>query len=410
MYTNDMHGFSIMAKPAGPLCNIDCSYCYYLEKTEMYPEVASLRMSRETLEVFTRKYIYEQPGKEVTFAWQGGEPTLMGLGFYRHALQLQQKYGSGKQISNSLQTNGILLNDEWCRFFKENNFLIGLSIDGPEELHDAYRKNRGGEGTFSKVIKGLELLRKHEVEFNTLTVVNNLNSRKPLEVYTFLKNIGSHYMQFIPVVERRASEAANAFHDLVPPEYEGSTSLTPWSVSALHFGNFLTEVFKEWIKKDVGTYFVQTFDAMLANELDLPPGICSFSERCGDALIMEHNGDLYSCDHYVYDKHKTGNIQDGLLKTAVLSAKQQQFGKNKHRDLPTSCRTCDVYRYCRGECPKNRFIHTAAGEPHLNYLCEGYQSFFRKVKPYVAYMANELRHRRPPSNVMSWARKNNTLS
>lgn len=404
-----MPGFSIMAKPTGPLCNIDCSYCYYLEKQKLYPDNSSLTMNLDTLEVFVRKYIQEQPGPEVTFVWQGGEPTLMGLSYYRHALRLQQKYGSGKQIFNSLQTNGILLNEEWCRFFRENNFLIGISIDGPEELHDAYRRNCGGKGTFARVMRAIELLKKHGVEFNTLSVVNNINSEHPEEVYSFLKRIGSRYMQFIPVVERLSSEPDKGILNLVPPEYDGSAGLAPWSVPRLQFGEFLTAIFRAWVRKDVGRYYVQPFDAALANELDLPPGVCSFAESCGDALVMEHNGDLYSCDHYVYPEYKVGNIRNTSLKRVILSEEQQLFGQKKQVDLPSSCRSCDVYRYCRGECPKHRFLTTVAGEPHLNYLCEGYQVFFRYAKPYLEYMANELRHQRAPANVMNWTSKNNTL-
>lgn len=409
MYNSIMPGFSIMAKPTGPLCNINCSYCYYLEKEKMYAETADFKMKEETLEIFTRKYIHEQPGPEVTFVWQGGEPTLMGLDYYKTALDLQRKYGSGKRITNSFQTNGILLNDEWCTFFKTNNFLIGISIDGPESIHDVYRLNRGGQGTFSKVMRGIDLLKKHRIEFNTLTVINNINSAYPKEVYSFLKKIGSKYMQFIPIAERIASGVHNKDLALVLPEYSTSTTLAPWSVSALQYGKFLKTIFQEWVKKDIGTYFVQTFDSALANEVGVNPGLCSFAESCGDALVMEHNGDLYACDHYVYPEYKVGNIKEGLLKKIILSDKQQQFGRNKHEALPASCKNCDVYTYCRGECPKHRFLKDAQGEPHLNYFCEGYKLFFRYAKPYIRYMANELRNQRPAANAMLLFGKNNTF-
>jgi len=409
MYNNSMPGFSIMAKPTGPLCNINCSYCYYLEKEKIYSESSDFKMNEETLEIFTRKYIHEQPGPEVTFVWQGGEPTLMGVDYYKHALELQRKYGSGKRIFNSLQTNGILLNDEWCSFFKKNNFLIGISIDGPEKIHDIYRLNRGGQGTFSKVMRGIELLKRHQVEFNTLTVVNNINSEHPKEIYAFLKQIGSKYMQFIPIVERIASGLNEKDLSLVLPEYSRSTTMAPWSVSSLQYGKFLKAIFQEWVKKDVGTYFVQTFDSALANELGMPPGLCTFAENCGDALAMEHNGDLYACDHYVYPEYKMGNIKEGSLKKIILSDKQQQFGGNKHEALPRSCKRCDVYTYCRGECPKHRFLTSTQGEPELDYLCEGYKLFFRHAKPYIKYMANELKNQRPPANVMRLSGKNNTF-
>ncbi len=397
---NPITGFSLLAKPTGPFCNLDCTYCYYLEKEKMYPDTPSFMMTDETLEVFTRKYIHEQPGREVTFAWQGGEPTTAGLDFYKKALAFQKKYGSGKIIHNSFQTNGILLNDEWCEFFSANNFLIGISIDGPEHLHNVYRLNRGGKGTFSKVMKAIELLKKYKVEFNTLTVVNNLNAEKPLEVYRFLKQIGSKYMQFIPITERIACNANDTELSLILPEYGEQAEVSSWSVPAKAYGNFLTVIFNEWVRKDVGRYFVQIFDATLANEVGVQAGVCLFNKTCADALAIEHNGDLFSCDHYVFPEYKIGNIHTTNLKRALLDPKHQQFGEKKFDSLPRQCKTCDVYLYCRGECPKNRFLTTRSGEEGLNYLCEGYRQFFRHVKPYIHFMANELAHQRPPANVM----------
>lgn len=402
MNRTQLSGFNLLAKPTGPVCNLDCAYCYYLEKEKMYPGTSNFRMSEETLEVFTRKYIHEQPGPEVTFVWQGGEPALLGLDYYKTALRFQKKYGSGKQIHNSFQTNGVLLNDEWCQFFRENNFLIGISIDGPEKLHDAYRLNKGGKGTFSKVVRGIELLKKHKVDFNTLTVVNDINSEKPLEVYHFLKQIGSGFIQFIPIIEYISADHSPEKLSLVLPEHKTKkeAELAPWSVRPLKFGKFLSAIFDEWVKKDVGRYFVQIFDATLANEAGVPAGICVFNERCGDALAIEHNGDIYSCDHFVYPEYKLGNINTSTLKKMLLLPEQQKFGDDKYDTLPLQCKQCDVYKYCRGECPKNRFLTTQSGEQGLNYLCEGYKLFFRHVKPYMRFMANELAHQRSPANVM----------
>lgn len=387
-----------MTKPTGPACNLDCAYCYYREKEKMYAGCRDFAMKEETLEIFIQKYIQEQPGREVSFVWQGGEPTLLGLSYFRKVLQLQQKYGRGRLISNVLQTNGTLLNEDWCRFFKDNRFLIGISIDGPEELHDQYRINRGGKGTFRKVIRSIELLRKHSVEFNTLTVVNDVNVERPMEVYHFLKKIGSHYMQFIPVMERIAAGSAAGALSLVSPGYTGETELAPWSVPAAKFGMFLVAIFNEWVKKDVGMYYVQIFDAALANEVGVPAGVCVFNERCGNSLVMEHNGDLFSCDHFVYPEYRLGNIHHDKLHPLLQSPRQQQFGNDKFERLPRPCKSCDVYTYCRGECPKNRTL-----ENGLNYFCEGYKLFFRHIRPYIKFMANELAHRRPPANIMRYA-------
>lgn len=400
MNTRLLSGFNLLAKPTGAVCNLDCAYCYYLEKEKMYPGASSFRMSDETLETFTRKYIHEQPGAEVTFVWQGGEPTLLGLDFFKNALLFQKKYGSGKIIHNSFQTNGVLLNDEWCKFFKDYNFLVGISIDGPEKLHDVYRINKGSQGTFAKVMRGIELLKKHQVEFNTLTVVNNVNAKKPLEVYTFLKQVGSGYMQFIPIAERIAGNCSPSDLTLILPEYEGQSELAPWSVNPLEYGKFLVAIFNEWVKRDVGRYFVQIFDATLANEAGMPAGVCVFNERCGDALAVEHNGDVFSCDHFVYPEYKIGNINNTSLKKMLLLPEQQKFGNDKYDSLPRQCKECDVYRYCRGECPKNRFTNTKMGEAGLNYLCDGYKLFFRHVKPHMKFMANELAHERSPANIM----------
>ncbi|WP_374165979.1 anaerobic sulfatase-maturation protein [Arcticibacter sp. MXS-1] len=393
-------GFSLMAKPAGSQCNLSCSYCYYLEKEKLYPGSGQARMNDETLEVFVRKYIHEQPAKEITFVWQGGEPALAGITFYKNALQLQRKYGSGKAIHNSFQTNGTLLNDEWCRFFKDNNFLLGISIDGPEALHDHYRLNRGKEGSFAKTMKGLELLKKHNIEFNTLTVVNKLNAEKPLEVYKFLKEVGSHFMQFIPLADRCAVNKRPDELLLVPPSYPGQATLAPWCASALSTGRFLITVFDEWVKKDVGRYFVQLFDAALANEMGIAPGLCTFNDHCANAAIIEHNGDIYSCDHFAYPQYKIGNVLSGPLNRIFSQTRQMEFAAAKYTTLPHQCKTCSEYVYCRGECPKNRFLTSVDGEYGLNYFCNGYKQFFRHIKPYLKFMKNELLNHRSPANIM----------
>ena len=400
MNNNLVNGFSSMAKPTGSRCNLDCSYCYYLEKEKLYPGKTAFNMDQETLETFTRKYIHEHPGREVHFVWQGGEPTLAGIEFYRKALDLQRKYGSGKIVSNSFQTNGILLNDNWCSFFRDNNFLIGISIDGPQDLHDRYRLTKGGQGSFQKVMKAIELLKKHRVEFNTLTVVNNITVGKPLEIYRFLKSIGSHYMQFIPLVERQRVNCKTDELSLISPDYEGKWILSPWSVPSLAFGKFLSAIFDEWVKSDVGRYFIPTFDSCLANEAGIPAGLCVFNQRCGNALAIEHNGDVFSCDHFVYPQYKLGNIRASTFKKMLLSQQNEKFGNEKFDNLPSCCTKCDVYVYCRGECPKHRFNRTTSGETGLNYLCEGYKLFFRHIKPAMKFMVNELQHRRSPANIM----------
>ena len=316
---NAGHGFHVLAKPIGPICNLDCRYCFYLEKEKLYPNERQWRMSDEMLEEYIRQYIQDQPVPEINFAWQGGEPTLLGMEFFRKVVELQQKYAGGRKISNALQTNGTLLDDEWCEFLAAHKFLIGLSIDGPRELHDQYRVDKRQKPTFDAVMRGLELLRKHKVDFNTLTVVNRANSQQPLEVYRFLKEIGSEFLQFIPLVERRASAQSKTpgFDFAEPPEPghpgDPQSPVTEWSVEAKPYGNFLCVIFDEWVRQDVGRVFVQLFDAALGNWMELGSSLCVFAEKCGAALAIEHNGDLYSCDHYVYPKYHLGNILNQSL-------------------------------------------------------------------------------------------------
>lgn len=402
--TNKPRSFHIMAKPAGPICNLDCKYCFYLEKENLYPN-AHFRMSYKVLENFIRQKIEAHDTPLVNFAWQGGEPTLLGVEYFEKVVELQRKYARGKRIENTFQTNGVLLDDNWCEFFKENNFLIGLSIDGPKELHDKYRVNKGGKPTFDQVVSGLEYLKKHEVEFNTLTCVQDNNSHFPLEVYHFLKEIGSGFMQFIPIVERVSIEGSQNGLTLVSPDFKGEAKVTDWSVKAEDYGNFLIKIFDEWVRNDVGKYFVQIFDVSLESWYGMQPSLCVFRETCGDAMAIEHNGDLYSCDHYVYPENKLGNILEEHMESLVNSPQQRKFGQDKKDTLPKYCLNCEVKFACNGECPKHRFIKTPDGEDGLNYLCAGYKKFFNHIDPYMKFMANELKNKRAPANVMYWAKE-----
>ncbi len=397
-----INAFHVMAKPTGPICNLDCKYCFYLEKENLYPN-ANFEMPHNVLESFIQQKIESHNTPVVNFAWQGGEPTLLGVDYFRKVVELQQKYSNGKKIENSFQTNGVLIDEKWCEFFKENNFLIGLSIDGPEKLHDKYRVNKGGNPTFNQIMKGLEYLNKHNVEFNTLTCVHNGNSQYPLEVYNFLKEVGSGFMQFIPIVERRAVNGNENGLSLVSPGYKGQAKVTDWSVKAEDYGNFLIAIFDEWVRKDVGKYFVQMFDISLESWFGKEPSLCVFRETCGDAMAIEHNGDLYSCDHYVYPENKLGNILEEHIESLVNSPQQRKFGRDKKDTLPKYCLDCEVKFACNGECPKHRFIKTPDGEDGLNYLCAGYKKYFNHVDPYMRFMADELRNNRPPANVMKWA-------
>lgn len=372
----------------------------------MFQPGENFRMSEEILDSYVRQYIESQPGNSVTFAWQGGEPTLLGIDFFRKVVALQERYRSGKTIHNALQTNGTLLDDDWCRFFSEHGFLIGLSVDGPKELHDAYRVDKRRKPTFDRVMQGLAFLQKHGVEYNTLTVVNRKNSQHPLEVYNFLKSIHSTYLQFIPLVERDPSHAAKEMgFDLgLPPSQERperDLPVTRWSVQAAAFGDFLIAIFDEWVRNDVGRTFVQLFDVTLGNHMRLGSSLCVFSETCGNALVMEHNGDVFACDHYVYPAYRIGNIATTRLGDMAGSERQHKFGQDKHNTLPRYCRECEVRHLCHGECPKHRFIRTPDGEEGLNYLCAGYKAFFRHVMPGMEMMGTLLRQQRPPAEVMA---------
>jgi uncharacterized protein len=382
--------FHVMLKPRGAICNLNCAYCYYLSKERLYPG-SHFRMSDALLEEYTRQYIEAQPVPEMTFAWQGGEPTLMGLDFFQRAIGLQQKYRRpGMRIHNALQTNGVTLDDEWCGFLREHNFLVGISLDGPRELHDAYRLDKGGQPTFDRVMVGLELLKKHGVEFNFLTTVHAANADHPLEVYRFLRDeVGAPFIQFIPILERD-NEAG----------FQEGEEVSARSVTGPQYGDFLIAIFDEWVRQDVGRVFVQIFDAALAAWLGQRPGLCIFEETCGTALAMEHNGDLYSCDHFVEPRHKLGNIQEIPLAKMVGSEPQRQFGLAKRDTLPRYCRECQVHFVCNGGCPKNRILRTPDGEPGLSYLCAGYKAFFTHIDRPMRIMAAELRAGRPAANIM----------
>jgi uncharacterized protein len=395
--------FQVMAKPAGPLCNLDCSYCFYLEKEKLYPGTKNWAMREDVLESYIRQYIESQPQETVGFAWQGGEPTLLGIAWFENVLLLQQKYAQGKRIENALQTNGVNLDAAWAEFFAVNEFLIGISIDGPRELHDAYRVDKGQQPTFERVMRGIEFLKAADVQFNTLTVVNRKNSYHSLEVYEFLKHIGSGFMQFIPVVERRVIQPSPHGLVLLGPE-QTLAQVTDWSVEPEVFGDFLCAIFDEWVRKDVAKFFVQLFDVTLELWLGMQPSLCVFSETCGNALALEHQGDLYSCDHFVYPENKLGNIMESGI--ALLAGMEQQaaFGRAKRDSLPAFCRNCDVRFACNGECPKHRFMTTPDGELGLNYLCAAYKKFFHHVAPYMEFMGRELLNRRPPARVMEYAR------
>jgi uncharacterized protein len=402
---SDALAFHVLVKPTGPLCNLNCKYCFYLEKEKIYPNSQRWAMSDEVLESHVCQYIQSQSVPVVNFAWQGGEPTLLGVEFFRKALELQNKYADGKRIENSIQTNGVLLDDRWCEFLAENGFLVGLSIDGPPEMHDYYRVDKGGSPTFEKVLRGLQCLQKHGAEFNTLTCVQRHNSRHPLEVYGFLKQIGSQFMQFIPVVERTAPPVKPEDLSLVAPSYTLEARVSDWSVEPRQLGKFLCAIFDEWVRRDVGSIFVQLFDVSLESWMGMEPSLCIFRPACGSAVALEHNGDIYSCDHYVYPENRLGNIMEIPLASMMHSVQQKKFGVDKRDALPRYCRKCDVLFACNGECPKHRFIRTPDGEEGLNYLCAGYKTFFKHIDPFMCFMAEELRKERAPANVMHWIKQ-----
>lgn len=400
-----MSDFQIIAKPSGSLCNLNCTYCYYLEKHNLYPQQNSeWHMSDDVLENFIRQYIQAQSRQVVSFIWQGGEPTLLGIDFFRRVLQLQERYRRDKHIENAFQTNGILLDDEWAEFLASNKFLVGISIDGPEEFHDAYRVDKAGQSTFARVLRGLDLLKRHGVDFNTLTVVNRHNSYAPTTVYNFLKDIGSKYIQFLPVAEMQAHEPTSDGLRLLKPYARETGSISEWSVEPEQYGHFLTTIFDEWVRKDVGKTFVQLFDVALESWVGVPQSLCVFGKECGTELVTERNGDVYSCDHFVFPDNRLGNLLDTPLVILANSSEQKRFGARKSNRLPEFCERCDVRFACNGECPKHRFVRTPSGEGGLNYLCPSYKIFFHHVAPYMQYMASQLMAQKAPANVMEWVK------
>jgi len=392
--------YNIMIKPAGSLCNLDCRYCYYLDKADLFVNGIRQNHDKNFWENFVQNYISTQSSTNVSFVWQGGEPALMGLDFYKWIVEIQKKHAGNKKIENVFQTNGTLLNREWCSFLAENKFLVGISVDGPQNLHDIFRYNKQGKSSFKEVMNSIELLRKCNVDFNTLTTVNSLNVKYPLEVYQFLKEIGSQFLQFMPVVERISGLDKKNRPTILHPNDGDNLSVTEWSVNSLDYGKFLNSVFDQWVKKDVGKIYVQMFDVTLANWYGENPGLCVFSKHCGDNLIMEHQGNLYQCDHFVFKENYLGKFPENDLLEAAKSVEQITFGLNKEKLLPGECRDCEFLFACHGECPKNRIIRSKTGEPGLNYLCEGLKLFFQHVKPSMDYMLNELKNQRPPANIM----------
>ena len=396
------HPFQVIAKPIGPLCNLKCTYCYYLEKQKFFPNNNQFKMAEETLETFIKDYIKAQSqfrGDEIWFSWQGGEPTLLGIDYFQTIVELQKKYcPDDKTICNAFQTNGTLLNDEWAAFLQKNKFLVGLSIDGPQNIHDHYRKDCSDKPTFDKVMNGLKVLQHHHVEFNALTVVNRYNSRRPLEIYHFLKKAGFRHIQFIPIVERTIDGLS-----LAGPSAGGTDidlRVTPWSVVPDDYGNFLNTIFDEWVKQDIGRIFVQFFDVQLGLFSGYPSGLCWFGRTCGQGLALEHNGNLYACDHYVYPEYLRGNINDTPLEELVASERQVRFGNDKQENLPQYCVTCEFLFACNGGCPKHRILETPSAESGLNYFCSSYKQFFSHAGPVLREMTNLIHQGRPASDFM----------
>ncbi|MBD9015136.1 MAG: anaerobic sulfatase-maturation protein [Prevotella sp.] len=394
----------VMLKPAGAHCNLACKYCYYLEKNNLYQNSHRHLMSDEMLEQFTREYIEAQTMPQVLFTWHGGEPLMRSIDFYKKALALQKKYAHGKQIDNVIQTNGTLLTDEWCEFFAKNHWLVGISIDGPQEYHDHYRVTPAGKPSWEKVMQGISLLKKHRVEWNAMAVVNAYNAEHPLEFYHFFRDNGCQYLQLTPIVERLTEHEDG--RTLASLADDREIPLADASVTPQQWGNFLCTIFDDWVRHDVGKTFVEIFDCTLANWMGVLPGICAYSKECGHAGVMEHNGDVYSCDHFVFPEYKLGNIREQSLIDMLYGEKQQAFSRLKHTSLPRQCKECDMEFACHGECPKNRFEKDKYGEPGLNYLCQGYYQYYTHVAPYMDFMKRELLAQRPPANIMNVLKNN----
>ena len=388
----------VMLKPVGAACNLRCHYCYYLEKACLYKDSSKRVLSEEMLDQFTKEYIEAQTMNDVLFTWHGGEPLMRPLSFYRKALELQKKYGRGRNISNVIQTNGTLLTDEWCQFLHENNWLVGVSIDGPQEFHDEYRRTASGGPSWAKVMRGIQLLNKHHVEWNAMAVVNDFNADYPLDFYHFFKEMGCRFIQITPVVERMVNHADG--RHLATLTDDATAPVTDFSVTPEQWGRFLCAIFDEWVRNDVGQTYVELFDCILANWVGVTPGICVYAKECGHAGIMEFNGDVYSCDHFVFPEYRLGNIREKTITEMLYGEQQQQFSRLKSQSLPKECKKCEWEFACHGECPRTRFIKDVYGNPGKNYLCEGYRMFFRHIAPYMDFMKKEYMNQRPPSNVM----------
>jgi uncharacterized protein len=386
--------FHLMAKPTGAVCNLGCDYCYFLKKEDLYPG-SSFRMSDAVLEAFADQMIAAQPGPEVAFAWQGGEPTLMGLEFFERAVALAEaRRRPHQQVTHTLQTNATKLDDDWGAFLARHGFLVGISLDGPRVLHDRYRRDKAGRGSFDGVMRGVDVLRRHGVAWNALVTVHAGNAEAPLEVYRFLRDeAGARFVQFVPIVERAD-----------PSGFQVGTTLTDRSVSGEAYGRFLLTVFEEWVQRDVGTVFVQAFDDLLGKHLGAPGGICVHQPTCGDALALEHTGDVYACDHFVQPDHKLGNLTERPLATLVDDPRQRAFGEAKRDTLTAQCRRCPVLAFCHGGCPKDRVGVSVDGEPGQHHLCEGYFAFFSRTAPAMRWMADAWRRGEPPAGVMAAVR------
>lgn len=388
----------VMLKPVGASCNLRCKYCYYLEKANLYKHTPTRVLSEEMLEQFTKEYIEAQTMSQVLFTWHGGETLMRPLSFFRKAVELQKKYAGGRRIDNTIQTNGTLLTDEWCEFLHENNWLVGVSIDGPQEFHDEYRRTATGAPSWVKVMRGIQLLNKHNVEWNAMAVVNDFNADYPLDFYHFFKDNGCKYLQITPIVERIVNHEDG--RHLATLTDSDEAPLADFSVTPEQWGSFLCTIFDEWVRHDVGQTYVELFDCILANWVGETPGICVYAKECGHAGVMEFNGDVYSCDHFVFPEYRLGNIREKSIAEMLYGKQQQQFSKLKSQSLPKECCECKWLFACNGECPKNRFIKDRYGNPGKNYLCQGYRMFFEHVAPYMDFMKNEYLNQRPPANVM----------
>ena len=402
---SEPQGIHVVAKPIGPLCNLNCEYCFYLEKQALFAQDEKYRMPDDVLRAFIANYITSQPTPIVEFVWQGGEPTLLGIDFFKRVMELQKQFAGAKTITNALQTNGTLLTDEWCAFLKKHNFMVGISLDGPKEIHDRYRRDRKGAGSFDQVMHGLKLLQKYKVEYNVLACVARETARNPLDVYHFFKGQGVEFIQFSPVVERLAdSSSRQTSLRLAGPaslqKAEEQVEVTPWSVIPEEYGDFLIAIYDEWVRHDVGNVFVMNFEWALNAWIGNPSPVCVHAKQCGRSVVIEHNGDVFACDHCVYPQYRLGNIKHGRLSDMVERSIQSGFGVTKETSLPRWCMECDVLPACQGGCPKHRFMTTYYDEPGLHYLCEGYKKFFFHIRKYLRTMATLLENGLPASRIM----------